>query len=270
MSQTPHLVGRRRQQLRPRVGGMCPLLPAFVHLTLLPQDAVHRADGTVVLALVQQGPIDLPRRQVSEAFAVQHRARCRFFGFAQCAWRPAGCLDRRRCAGRLLPPIERTPRETKRSTQLLHRHRITHAFDDFFHDGAALWSVNAFSKACDSFFRAPMISSACASWARCRSFSRCSLATSWASGVGLRLRTLVAPVCNSPLARWRRHSTRWDEYNPSRRSNAPTPPASRQRSTSARMRSVYSAVKVRCVGAGRTSGSGATTGLAPFGWTTVR
>ena len=48
---------------------MCPLLPALIHFALLPQDAVHRTDGTVVLAFIQQRPIDLARRQVSDVVA---------------------------------------------------------------------------------------------------------------------------------------------------------------------------------------------------------
>jgi hypothetical protein len=61
----------------------------------------------------------------------------------------------------------------------------------------------------------------------------------------------------APVSRSRRHSTRWDEYNPSRRNSAPIAPGSVARSASSTMPSLYSAVNLRRWALAATSGSGA-------------
>src|SRR5206468_10880275 len=81
-------------------------------------------------------------------------------------------------------------------------------------------------------------------WATCRSSSamfRCRGST----GVGFRPRFLGVKAASSPRARARRHTTKCDEYNPSRRSNAPTAPGVAQASAALRIRRLYSAVNTR-------------------------
>ena len=146
---------------------------------------------------------------------------------------PVGAVDSVCCA------------KTERSTQLVHGYRITHGFDYFLHDDRPFLSVNVCSKACASFFWAPMMSSACSTWAPQPLIL--TLQPDHLLGFWPRLasRTLVTSAFSSPPARWRRHSVRWDEYSPSRLSNAPMAPGWRLWSTSARMRSLYSALNVR-------------------------
>jgi hypothetical protein len=61
------------------------------------------------------------------------------------------------------------------------------------------------------------------------------------TGASLRPRCFGAKPASSPRPRARRHTTRCEEYNPSRRSTAPTAPGVVQASASFRMRSLYSA-----------------------------
>lgn len=61
---------------------------------------------------------------------------------------------------------------------------------------------------------------------------------------GLRPR-LFDKALRAPAARSRRHSTRWDEYRPSRRNSEPISPGSVARSASSTMASLYSAVNLR-------------------------
>src|ERR1022692_2929586 len=65
-----------------------------------------------------------------------------------------------------------------------------------------------------------------------------------------------------PLAR---HVVNREDYKPSRRSSAPTPPEPLARSASARMRCLYLAVKRRRLACATTSGSGRGFAAAPAG-----
>lgn len=90
-----------------------------------------------------------------------------------------------------------------------------------------------------------MISACCSFFFTCTS-SAFSLQFSSARGlrVGLRPRFLDnAP--RAPVSRSRRHSTRWDEYSPSRRNSAPIAPGSVAWPASSTMPSLYSAVNLR-------------------------
>src|SRR5439155_24807412 len=62
-------------------------------------------------------------------------------------------------------------------------------------------------------------------------------------GVGFGPRRFDPAPASSPRARAARHAVRWDEYNPSRRSSAPTSPGFRHRSASWTTRRLYAAVK---------------------------
>src|SRR5207247_1843361 len=64
-------------------------------------------------------------------------------------------------------------------------------------------------------------------------------------GVRLRARPCPARPASAPASRARRHSTMWEAYRPSRRSNAPLSPGSVSRSSSARIASLYSGLNLR-------------------------
>src|SRR5581483_8573897 len=78
-------------------------------------------------------------------------------------------------------------------------------------------------------------------------------------GIGLRPRRFGVRPASSPRPRARRHTTKCDEYNPSRRSKAPTAPGVVHASASLRIRRLYSAVYVRRRGFAATCTSSATT-----------
>src|SRR5262249_43781667 len=94
--------------------------------------------------------------------------------------------------------------------------------------------------------------------ASCRS-SSAIFRSRGSTGVGLRPRVLGVSPASSPRARARRHSTRWEEYNPSRRSRAPMAPGVVHASASLRIRRLYSAVYVRRRGFATTCTSAAPT-----------
>jgi len=88
-----------------------------------------------------------------------------------------------------------------------------------------------------------------------------ALRSAWVRPLGFAARLLVSPATGSRLylgprfwganarrmraSRSRRHVVNREDYKPSRRSSAPTPPEPLARSASARMRCLYSAVKRR-------------------------
>src|SRR3989442_14742889 len=47
------------------------LIAPLPHLGVRGQEAIHRALGTEIRALVEQGGVDLPRREIHEAWRVQ-------------------------------------------------------------------------------------------------------------------------------------------------------------------------------------------------------
>src|ERR1022692_4549815 len=72
-----------------------------------------------------------------------------------------------------------------------------------------------------------------------------------------------ARAWRTPASRSRRQVVNREEYKPSRRSSAPTPPEPLAWPASARMRRLYSAVKRRRLACATTSGSGRWFGAAP-------
>lgn len=83
------------------------------------------------------------------------------------------------------------------------------------------------------------------------------------TGLRLRPRFFGARAARSPRSRARRHTTRCDEYSPSRRNRAPTAPGVAHASASLRIRGLYSAVYVRRLGFATTCTSSATTATGP-------
>jgi hypothetical protein len=124
----------------------------------------------------------------------------------------------------------------------------------FARDALLCWQFHA--KYLREFFWTSMIVSACFSRACKRSFSRRNAAISSASSrsaVFFGPRFLALRPSNSPWSRARRHRLRYDEYMPSRRTNAPISPGCVQASASFRMRSFSFALNRLC-GVALTSG----------------
>ena len=68
----PQLVGLGRQQLGLDVSGVTELIATLTHLLVLIQNAVHRPHGAQILAFIDQGRIDFPRRLVLKTLAVEN------------------------------------------------------------------------------------------------------------------------------------------------------------------------------------------------------
>src|SRR6516164_9155938 len=125
-----------------------------------------------------------------------------------------------------------------------------------------------FPNSAATFFCTSMMISALRSfsvnWPTCRRSFWFSSARGLRSDRGPRFRGFRAS--RTPARRSRRQLTRCEEYKPSRRRSAPTPPGVvAALSASCRMRCLYSAVKVRRLALATTSGSGrdADVGAAP-------
>ena len=101
-----------------------------------------------------------------------------------------------------------------------------------------------------------MIVSARCSFRCSRRFSASSCFTRGSTGRGVGPRRRPRIACRAPASRCRRQFVKSDEYNPSRRSRAPTSPGRLHASTSLRMRSRYAGGKRRRSTFAGTSGSG--------------
>src|SRR5581483_6338886 len=147
-------------------------------------------------------------------------------------------------------------RHEQRRTRLDQRHvrcQLVHCGDSLCVSVSfAVGSPNS----CESFFCTSMIVSAHSSWACKRASSRLSWAFSTAKGSLLRPRFLGCKPFQAPSRISRRQFVRCDEYSPSRRSKAPRARGLRQVLASFRIRSLYSAEKVRRFAFRLTSGSG--------------
>ena len=106
------------------------------------------------------------------------------------------------------------------------------------------------------FFWSVMIVSARCSFRCSRRFSASSCFTRGSTGRGVGPRRRPRIACRAPASRCRRQFVKSDEYNPSRRSRAPTSPGRLHASTSLRMRSRYAGGKRRRSTFAGTSGSG--------------
>src|SRR5215213_7454471 len=239
-----------------RVGELVASLPG---LPGVGQDPVHGPLRGEVGAFVEQGGDHFRWGGVDEPGRVQHGTDGLAFSVRQGPRRP-----RSRAAGRWEgrwppTPVERRPREPQRPAGLgsakVGRDRL-----DGGHQVALCSSSLAGSSGMPSSSETfPWISMIFSAWARRvarRSFARRSRSTSTRVGsAGFRPR-VRARAWSAPASRWRRQSTRWEEYSRSRRSNAPIWPGWVQRSASRRMASLYSALKRRRLAFSGTSGSG--------------
>ena len=62
------LIGSRGQELGLAIGGMGQMVAAFAGFSLSCQQAVHGADGAVILLFIEQGRIDGGERAILKAF----------------------------------------------------------------------------------------------------------------------------------------------------------------------------------------------------------
>src|SRR5450631_2289409 len=101
-----------------------------------------------------------------------------------------------------------------------------------------------------------------ASVSRWVSRRNCWFSSATGSRLDLGPRFCGANAWRTPASRSRRHVVNREEYKPSRRSSAPTPPEPLAWPASVRMRRLYSAVKRRRLACATTSGSGRGFGAA--------
>src|SRR5712692_8575464 len=219
------------------------------------QNAVHAAPRAQVHACVQQAGIDLARRAVLKALAVQRLAhdgcfvraeRARRGRFGRAGWE----LGTRR----LLSAVEPAARHAQRVAGSAGTNQ-RNEFLNGLHQGCSSDSLGR-PRSVQSFFWTAMIVSARSNLACRRTISRAWAVLAAESGFVLGPRAFGARPASVPRARCRRQEVRCEEYRPSRRSNAPIWPGRWQASASLKMSALYSAVNWRRWALGRTSRSG--------------
>src|SRR5450755_2694368 len=266
---TPELVWCGGQQFRLLVRRMRELIAALAGLAFLFEQAIHGADGAEILSFIEQRRINSGWRAILEAFAMQMcQDRCAF-RWSKSAWRarprPPDCgVDQR-----IFLAIVRSTRCKQRTASSARAHGGGQ-FGDRGHQEFSSGSGSRIGRpnSAATFFWTSMMMCALRRSSARRAFWRRSFWTS--SSIGLRLdfgpRFCGVSASRMPVARSRRQVASSDEYKPSRRRRAPIPPRlSATASASCRMRSLYSAVKVRRFALAATSGSGRepSTGSAP-------
>src|SRR5215216_3419025 len=217
-------------------------------LPLGTQQPVHGRDRGKVAPVVQQPGPDLRGGQVAEPWFVQHAQDLLAFGRAERVRWARPRPGRRARAGSASPVVGRAWLAEQHTGPLgvdqrrqLGEGRLDHLLDR--------GSESALSESCSKSACAfPTISNAArvrASSASSRWLRRRTRSSSTCSGVRLRARPCPARPASAPASRARRHSTMWEVYRPSRRSNAPLSPGSVSRSYSARIASLYSGLNLR-------------------------
>src|SRR6266542_1338561 len=241
---------------------MAELVASIPDLAVFGEHPVHGPLRAQVAALVEQGGVHLGRRGVAEPVRAQHLEHARLLLLGQGPGRAGPGLDEaRRPAGapRPAPAVRRGPGHPQHPGcdggpdvrgHLLHgSHHRSLSF-------SSLAGSSEIPSSSETFPWTSMIFSAWPKRRRRRSLSVRSRVISLSFGSG-RERPRGRPrATRAPASRWRRQSTRWEEYSPSRRSSAPISPGSVAASISFRMASLYSAVNRRRVGRSGTSGSG--------------
>src|SRR5262249_27875360 len=270
----PQLLRLRSEQLRLGVGRVAQLIASFPHFALCCQNTVHRAPRAEIGRLVEQGRIHLAWGAILKARTIEQLTHGTALLSAQGTWWGRTRAGRCWFFGRLSSAVVAAARHPQRPTGFDNTNRLGQFVHRIAYDGSSGCGAGCGSpSSCATFFWTSIISSACVRRVCKRAFSLRNCASSSASGsdrVGLGPRGLAggAAAGSSQHARNRRHFTRWDEYNPSRRSNAPIWPLWVQASASFKMRSFSAALKVRRDAFGTTSGSG---GQDAGGWgTTIR
>src|SRR2546426_5245471 len=228
------------------------LIAPLPHLGVRGQEAIHRALGAEIRALVEQGGVDLPRREVDEARRVQlleHRRALRS------PERPRRSPPRRRGPRGPAPAVVRRARQPEGRTRGGDAQPRSDLGDRRHHEVSPVNGVPSNAATC--FCRATRAS---ARSARCcqrvRSRSNSLIRLSRGSTTRRAGPRFFAAPASSPRSRAARHVVRCEEYSPSRRSNAPTAPGVLHPSASRTILRLYSTVNRRRVAFATTSTSG--------------
>jgi hypothetical protein len=229
-----------RQQLGLMVGRVPELVAALADFGIGREYPVHRADrtGGHLASIEHLGP-DLRRGQVDKPLVMQQGQDPLALGGRQGLPGGSSGPGGRRRGGP--PPIEGRTGQPQGGTQRGNADLGAALLDQGDHDCAI--APGRPSSAARFFWASTRAS---ARWARpvisasCRS-SSAIFRSRRSTGVGFRPRFFGASAASSPLPRARRHATRWEEYNPSRRSSAPMAPGVVHASAAFRIRRLYSA-----------------------------
>src|SRR5207302_7603271 len=220
---------------------------------------MHGANRAVILAFIEQRRINSGWRAILEAFFVQTRQYRLAFRRAQCACRRRPRRSHRRRSLTAIPVV-RSARHPQSLTSRASAH-VDRQFADRGHQDLSSGSTSGigFPNSAATFFCTSMMISALRSfsvnWPSCRRSFWFSSARGLRSDRGPRWRGFRASWM--PAWRSRRQLVRCEEYNPSRRSSAPTPPGVVEAaSASSRIRILYSMGNVRRFAWATTSESG--------------
>src|SRR5207245_5638156 len=208
------------------------------HLGVLGQEAIHRALGTEIRALVEQGGVDLPRREIHDAWRVQLlEYRCAL----RSPERPWRRPSQRRGPCGLAPAVVRGARQPEGRTRGGDAQPRSDLGDRRHHEVSVASGVpsNAATCFCSS-------TSASARSARfCHRLSSRACSASFLSRGSTTRRAgprFFGALASSPRSRAARQVVRCEEYNPSRRSSAPSAPGVLQPSASRTIFRLYSSV----------------------------
>src|SRR5215207_37469 len=238
----PQLVGPRGEQLRLGVGRAAQLIAPLPHFVRRRQNTVHGAPRAKVDLFVKQGRIHLARSAILKARTVEHISHGGALLGTQGSGRN-GAFGRcqRRCFGQLPRTIMATARQPQHPAGFNNANGCGQVINRIHYDRSSERGMGRVTpSSCATFFWTSMISSAWAKRASKRAFSVRTWASSSANGSGgttFGPRGCGVSAWSWPAARKRRHLTRWDEYNPSRRSNAPICPGCVHASASFKIRS---------------------------------
>src|SRR5881396_2224700 len=228
---------------------MAELIAPLPHLRVLGQEAIHHAFGTEILAGVEQRGIDLRRRVIHEAWLMQQGEDR---GALARAERPGRGTPRRRGPRGPAPTIVGRARQPERRARGGDAQPRSDLGDRRHHEVAVASGVPSNAATC--FCSSTSASARSARFCH-RLISRACSASFLSRGSTTRRagpRFFGAPA-SSPRSRAARHVVRWDEYSPSRRSNAPTAPGVLQPSASLTIFRLYSTVNRRRVAFATTS-----------------
>src|SRR5206468_311553 len=228
------------------------LIAPLPHLRVLGQEAIHRAFGTDVLPGVEQRGIDLRRGVIHEARLMQQREDRAALARTERAGRGA---PRRRGPRGPAAAIVGRAREPERGARGGDAQPRPDLGDRRHHEVSVASGVPSNAATC-------FCSSTSASARSARFFHRLisrSCSASFLSRGSATRRTgprFFGAPASSPRSRAVRHVVRCEEYNPSRRNNAPTAPGVLHASASRTIFRLYSAVNRRRVAFAVTSISG--------------
>src|SRR6516165_8920500 len=260
----PELIGSSSHQFGLLVRRMKQLIAAFVRFVVFLEHAIHGADRAVIRSFIEQRRVNSGWRAILITFFVQAgENRLPFLRAQSPCRRPPGNRRSRRTGMKLaVVGSSRQSQRLARRSDARDRGQLGGRGHHSFSSGSGIGRPSSAA----FFFCTSMMISAFRSFSVSWPSWRRSFSFSSASGSRWDLRPRLRGVRASRLPAWRsrRQLTRCEEYKPSRRSSAPTPPGvAAASSASCTMRSLYAAVKTRRFALATTSGSGGKTGTAP-------